>query len=504
MPDDRVDEPYHSERAELKVKVARTIKWTVIDKVSVQILYALTGIVLAIKLTHADFGLVGAVLVFQAFGSLFVDSGFASALLQRKSPTQDDYSTVLWFNIFMATALYVILFFAAPLIADCYDGDKRIIPLARVMFLTFIINATSIVQVNRLNKHLEMKKVTIANSAGVFSGAVTGIGMAVTGCGAWSIVGQSLVLSTIKSLVLWYMTSWRPSAVFSFKILRSFFKVGSSVMISSFFNTLYLNIYAFIIGNRVGMVALGYYSQADKWSKIGVSSLGAVVTSSFLPLLSRYQDEPVEYAAVTSKCNRLTAYISIPALGMLAALAPAIFHALFGNKWDGSISLFQLLLLQGVFVVLSGLYTNVILARGKAKLLVVSETVRYIVAAVAIVVTLPYISLSTPTDVTEGIRILLYGQIVASAVFWAIMTVIAANVSGRRWWQMLKDIFPYLIESLLAVWVISLIVNSSLSPKAVIPLALVAGCTIYFSLNRLFHSRIQSDAIDFLRKRSEK
>lgn len=503
MPNDRIDASAHSERAELKVKVARTIKWTVIDKVSVQILYAVTGIVLAIKLTHADFGLVGAVLVFQAFGSLFVDSGFASALLQRKSPTQADYSTVLWFNIFMATTLYIILYFAAPLIADCYDSDQRIIPLARVMFLTFIINATSIVQVNRLNKHLEMKKVTIANSAGVFSGAVTGIGLALTDFGAWAIVGQSLVLSAVKSLLLWYMTSWRPSAVFSWRILRSFFKVGSSVMISSFCNTLYLNVYAFIIGNRAGMVSLGYYTQADKWSKIGVSSLGAVVTSSFLPLLSRYQDEPVEYAAVTSKCNRLTAYLSIPALGMLAALAPAIFHALFGHKWDGSISLFQLLLFQGMFVVLSGLYTNVILARGKAKLLVASETVRYIVAAIAIVVTLPYISLSTPADVTQGIRILLYGQIAASAVFWGIMTVIAARVSGRQWWQMLRDIFPYLIESLLAVSVIAWIVNTDLSPWAIIPIALAAGCAIYFSLNQLFHSRIQSDAIAFLRKRSK-
>lgn len=94
----------------LKRKVAVTIKWNVIDKVASQLLYAVTGIVLARMLSHEDFGLVGAMLVFQAFATLFVDSGFSYALIQRKSPTRLDYSTILWFNLGMAVAVYLILF----------------------------------------------------------------------------------------------------------------------------------------------------------------------------------------------------------------------------------------------------------------------------------------------------------------------------------------------------------------------------------------------------------
>lgn len=76
MDSDPAAIPSSDDRHNIKVKVASTLKWTVIDKVSVQLLYAVTGIVLALKLSQADFGLVGAVLVFQAFGSLFVDSRF--------------------------------------------------------------------------------------------------------------------------------------------------------------------------------------------------------------------------------------------------------------------------------------------------------------------------------------------------------------------------------------------------------------------------------------------
>lgn len=79
----------------LKQLTARSVKWNLIDKVSQQALYLITGVVLANLLTQEDFGLVGAVLVFQAFASLLVDSGFSYALLQRKNPTRTDYSTVL-------------------------------------------------------------------------------------------------------------------------------------------------------------------------------------------------------------------------------------------------------------------------------------------------------------------------------------------------------------------------------------------------------------------------
>ena len=53
-----------TEEENLKVAVAHTIKWNVIDRVSSQVLYAITGIVLARMLSQEDFGLVTAILVF--------------------------------------------------------------------------------------------------------------------------------------------------------------------------------------------------------------------------------------------------------------------------------------------------------------------------------------------------------------------------------------------------------------------------------------------------------
>ena len=339
----------------LKSLTAGSIKWNIIDKVSSQLLYAVTGIVLARLLSQEDFGLVGAVAVFQAFASLFVDSGFSYALIQRKHPTRLDYSTVLWFNMIMSGALYVVLFFGAPLIADCFQGDQRIIPISRVMFISFILNASAIVQTNRLMKQMKVKMVAVSNSAGLFAGAIVGIYLAVAGYGAWAIVWQTLTLNFTKSLVLWLTSGWTPLWRFSMQSLRSFFSVGSGMMFSSFLNVLFQNIYSFFIGNRAGLRQLGYYTQGDKWSKMGISSISQVLTSSFLPALSQVQDDPERFARVTSKMNRFTSYLLFPAMGFLTIMAEPIFHFLFGTKWDPSIILFQLLLLRGVFTVLTSL-----------------------------------------------------------------------------------------------------------------------------------------------------
>ena len=172
----------------MKLRAARTIKWNVIDRISTQLLYAVTGIVLARVLSQEDFGLVGAVMVFQAFAPLFIDSGFSYALLQRKNPSHLDYSTAFWFNVSVALLIYVVLFFGAPLIASWFQNDTRLIPLSRVMFLSFIINALANVQTNRLMKQMDVKMIAVSNVLGLVVSAVVGIYLAVSGYGAGAIV----------------------------------------------------------------------------------------------------------------------------------------------------------------------------------------------------------------------------------------------------------------------------------------------------------------------------
>ena len=485
----------------LKTRTAGSLKWNLIDRFSTQILYAVTGIVLARLLSQEDFGLVGAVLVFQAFASLLIDSGFSYALLQKQRPTRLDYSSVLWFNLGVAALLYLILFAAAPLVAWCFGGDPRLVPLARVMFLSLLLNAAIIVQTNRLTKAMEVRPVAMANMAGLTVGGFVGIWLAVKGAGAWALVWQTLTMGAVKAILLWTATRWRPLWTISWQSLRTFRSIGWKMMFTSFLNTLFQYIYSFLVGNRLGMVPLGYYTQADKWSKMGVSSLSQVLTSTFVPALSAVQDQPDRFRAICSKLGRLTAYLLFPAMLGLIVMATPIFHTLFGTKWDPSIILFRLLLLRGIFTVLTSLYNNYLLALGHARIIVRLEVVRDVAALVAIALTIPYMVLTRPDDIVYGIVILLIGQVAASAIAWLLSLILTARATGLRPLRMLADLAPYLGLSLVALPLMHFTAASFAAAWLQLAVEITVGLIFYLGVNRLLGSRIQEQAFSYLRSR---
>ena len=186
--------------------------------------------------------------------------------------------------------LYAVLFVCAPLIADCFQGDMKLCaPLSRVMFLSLILNASVIVQTNRLMKAMDVRLVAASNSVGLIIGGVVGIVLAIGGYGAWSIVWQTIVLAAGKSIVLWTCTRWRPLYRFSWEALEVLLRnrIEDDVYIIS--KTQYFNIYGFFIGHFVGIGSLGYYTQSDKWSKMGISSISQALTSTFLPAPQQYR-----------------------------------------------------------------------------------------------------------------------------------------------------------------------------------------------------------------------
>lgn len=461
-------------------------------------LYAVTGIVLARQLSPADFGIVGAALVFQAFANLLVDGGFSYALLQHRRPTRLDYSTVLWFNIGMSVALYAVLFACAPLIAQWFEGDIRIIPVARVLFIALIINAFSSVPTFRLTKAMETRGVAVANSLGLVVGGVVGIALALTGAGAWAIVAQTLANATVKALVLWTSTTWRPLKRFSLRSLRSFFGLGWRMMLTSFLNTVFLNIYSFFIGNRVGLAPLGYYTQADKWSKMGTASLSQVLTSSFVPALSTAQDDPGRFRRLCSKMTRFTAYILFPAMIWLMVAAAPVFHALFGTKWDPAIILFQILLLRGIFVVLTSLANNFLLALGRGQDIVRLEILRDAVALGALAATFPFMADSTPTQPAWGLAVLLWGQLGAALVAWIATVWMALHRSRASAGGYLRDLAPYCMLTLVTVPAMAAVGALADNAWGKLLLEGTTALAIYLTVNGLFGSQIQKDVLGYL------
>lgn len=477
----------------LKLKTARTLKWNTIDRVSSQVVFALVGIVLANVLPKADFGLVSALSIFQAFAIIFVDSGFGAALLQKKNPDEDDYSTVFWFNLIVSVVIYLLLFLCAPLIGRIFH-DMRLVSLSKVMFLTFVVNGLAIVQTNRLMKRMEVKMIAVSNLIGLVVSGAVGIGMALNGMGAWSLVGQQLSLAAIKTLILWLTGHWLPKMIFSLSSLRQIWDVGVSVFSSSMLNTICLNIYNFIIGIMYGMVPLGVYSQAEKWSKMGSASISQILTSSFVPVLSGAQSDAGRYRFYMHRINRFTAFILFPFMLGLTSVGEPLFHTLFGNKWDEAIPLFRILMTRGIFVVLLSLYSNYLLGIGRSRALFKAEIVKDVSIAVALLATVFF----------GNITLLVWGQLVASLAAWIIVLLITCKETGISARSMITDLFPFILLS--AGMCCGCIAAGSLTSIPLIRLILeiAVGGAVYIAGARLAGSPELHEAFTYLLGRFRK
>lgn len=486
MSDTNIDN--RQSESSIKQKTARTIKWNTIDRFSSQVLYAVTGVVLANVLSKEDFGLVGAILVFQAFATLFVDSGFGAALLQKKSPTDKDYSTVFWFNLIVSIVVYALLWVSAPFIADIFQGDQRLIPLSRVMFLCFVINGLAIVQTNRLMKAMNVKMIALSNLVGLTISGAVGIWMALTGWGPWALVWQSIILALVKTIWLWSIGRWVPRYGFHMDSMRQIYRVGLGVFSSSFLNTVFLNIYSFIIGAYYNLAALGNYTQADKWSKMGSASISQILTASFVPLLSQYQDDGEKYRALIGKINRFTSFILFPFMCWLIVMAEPVFHLMFGTKWDTAIPLFQILLLRGIFTVLTSLYNNYILSLGHARSLVVVEFVKDALTLIAIVSTIAM----------QSVEALVWGQMIAGAATYLFILWLASRNTGYSKRSFLIDMAPYALLTILTMvvmWSLSLVITNDI---LLLLSQLAVGATVYYAVLRVTGSTILMEAQSYI------
>lgn len=477
--------------SELKAKTVRTIKWSTIDRVSAQVIYAAVGVVLANELSKEDFGLVGALTVFQAFALILVDSGFGAALLQKKAPDERDWSTVFWFNLLVSAGIYAVLFFCAPLISDLFH-DVRLTSMSRVMFVSFVVNGLGIVQTNRLTKAMNMRPVAWANITSLALSGGLGVGLALGGFGAWALVWQTVSIAVLKTGILWAWGRWWPRLRFAKATFREVRRVGGSVLSTSLLNTVCLQVYNFVIGAFYSLPLLGVYTQADRWSKMGSASISQIMMSSFVPLLAGVQDSRENFVRYVKRINRFTAFVVFPFMLWLTVAAAPIFHFLFGNKWDEAIPLFQILMVRGIFVVLTALYNNMLLAKGKARAMMVLEAVKDALTAVALL----------STVWTFSLEWLVWGQLAASLATWVFSVELTRRALAVDASDLITGLFPFFGAAFVmgaACLALGTLVDR---PAVQLLLELGAGVAVYAAVLSARGIAEMREAIGLLRRRA--
>jgi teichuronic acid exporter len=414
----------------LKQKTISGLFWSFIDNFAKLGIQFVVGIILARLLTPREFGLIGMTTIFIAVSQSFINSGFMQALIRKQTVTQADFSTVFYFNLLVSFAFVVLLFFAAGPISQFFS-EPELIPIIRVLGLSLLISGLAIVQQAQLTRALNFKLQTeITVIATVLSGA-TGITMAFTGFGVWSLVIANVSGGLVSVFMLWWWNGWRPSWEFSLDSFREMFSFGSRLLLSGLLDTVYQNIYLVIIGRFFSAADLGYYTRAEGFNRLPSQNITAVVQKVSYPALATLQDDlPRLKAAYRRLLTSVMLITFVLMLGMAAVAEPMVL-ALIGEQWRTSIGYIQLLAFVGMLYPLHAINLNMLNVQGRSDLFLRLEVIKKILAIPVIL-----------TVIFFGIHMMIVAMIVHSAIAYYLNSYWSGKLIGYSPWQQIRDILP--------------------------------------------------------------
>ncbi len=367
-----------------KSKVFSGVIWASFQRFGNIAISFVSTMVMARLLTPEDFGTIGMLTFFLAITQTFVDSGFGSALIQKKEINHLDTNTVFYINLGLSVIMYTILFFSAPLIADFYNTEI-VCPLLRVMGLVLLIQGVTLIQQVLFQKDMNFKVLSLCNVSGSVVLAIVGIVAALAGCGVWSFVIRSLAGTVTTSILLWISSKWRPGSSFSMDSFRQLFNFGGFILLSSLCTTISNNFQTLIIGKLFTPSILGNFTQARTLRNIPSDSIQQVMGQVLYPEFSRYQDNNTTIKDKLDKSVYILSYLVVPMMLLCVLIAKPLILFFFGSKWIQAIPYFQILCLGGIPLCLQDVNINVIKAKGRSKILFIINAVKVVVFCAMII-----------------------------------------------------------------------------------------------------------------------
>ena len=459
----------------LRERSLKAVIWSSADTFGRQGIQFVTSILLARLLTPAEFGLVGMIVVFLAVATSFVDSGFSSALIQRKEVTEDDKTSVFIFNVIAGLGMAAAMYGAAPWVARFYK-EPILTGLTRLLALNLLLSAFGSVQFALLSRRLDFKTQWKVGMVATGVSGAAAVFLAWRGYGVWSLVIQANISALISTLLVWWLVPWRPSGKASLHSLQSMFGFGSRVLASGLLNTVSDRVQLLLIGKVFGPSDLGYYTRAYSTQQMPASLFQTIVSKVTFPMFSTIAHDRERLRAVMRKCMLTIGAVVLPMMAGLALLAKPAVIVLFGAKWLPCVPYLRILALAGALWPLQVANLDVLMAAGRSDLFLRAEVVKKMLIALGLAVSVP-ISVMAMVWAMLVVSVLCYGVNVAYA-----QGAIDYNISAQ-----IKDLLkPLLSTTAMALIVGAIALAAPLKAPVLLLAGVTAGVAVYIAMSFLF------------------
>jgi len=411
-----------------KGKISQGVKWSFIGTYGGQIVGFLISIFLARLLSPEDFGIVGMSLSVIQILKVAMSLGFSDALIQKKENSHRAYSTVFIINLSLGILITFLIYFSAPLIAQFY-GRAELISIVKLLSVIYLLESLSVVQVAILKKELNFKSLSIRSLvAQLLSGTLATV-LAFLGYGIYALVVHHIVINTLRTMLLWRMSNWRPKLEFSWEEARNLWGFASYSFSSIAVNKIFNASQSLIIGKVFNAEILGYFARAQSFSQLIVQNSSNSLRTLLFPALSSIQDDQERFLRGYLIVSEIVAILSVVLCSLSIINAEVLVIGLFGAKWAPVVPIFMWLMIKSIVVPNNGVIITTILAKGYAK-----ENFNYVVIK-QIIGMLPVIYL-----LFGDLDSFLHSLVAAGIIILAVSYFSAYKLLQISFWEQLKPL----------------------------------------------------------------
>lgn len=422
--------------SELKHKTKIGLYWKFFEQFSLYGMQFIVGIIMARVLSPEDFGTAAIPAIFIAIAQVFIDSGFALALIRKPEVSEKDLSTAFQYSIIAGTILYILLYISAPYIASFYQVPI-LIPLIRVSTLTFIWNPLLTPQTVILNRKLDFKtpaKVSIASK--IVSG-ILGISVAYMGYGIWALVVASLSSSIVTLFLTWIAVKWLPKERWSGESFKYLWDFGNKMVGAGLLRTLYANIVPVILGKIGGTIQLGIYNRSAQFASLPSANLTGIINTVTYPVLSKKIDDKEKLREIFIQMVKTSSFIVFPIMILMSALSEPLIILLVTEKWADCIPVLQIMCFTYMFQPVHILNVNLLQVLGRPDLTLKLEIISKCVFPFIIIIA-----------ISHGLIVLCLTDFFITMVALVLNTHYSGKLLGVGYFMQIKMLLPSILLSL--------------------------------------------------------
>lgn len=353
----------------MKARAVHGVKWTGISTVVVTVTKYARTIILARLLVPRDFGLMAMVTVIVGLGQAFSDMGISLAIIWRQDASEEELSSVYWFNIFTGIVVTAAVAAAAPLVVRFYN-EPRLHDLVLWMSPVFLITSIGVPFRMILQKELMFRRIALMEIVSTLVAAAAAVTAAVLQAGVyalvWGAIAEIVMLASLQTALGWKV--WRPRAFFRASDLKRYLRFGLFNLGERILNFFQANVDYIILGRFLGGETLGIYMIAYQLVVEPLVKINPVLTRVAFPVFAKRQEEDDVLRRGYCELSRMVAFLTFPALALMAATAQVFIPALFGAKWTPAVSLVQILVILGALRALINPVGSMLYTKGRTDL----------------------------------------------------------------------------------------------------------------------------------------